>query len=829
MNMQSPGEGAVGPSPPPPPPPSDAAAVDAGFFQADFTDAAYCAALPAALDAAWLEAEAARLQAQLDVVETQLTAGVRRSYGAFVGAMAQVHSLEQTTGTTLGALRATRAHAAALERELVVPALRLLRYTRRRGRLGAAGALLRELGRLEEELAEAQARAGREDYAAALQLLAQIVASGKRVPLAAAKALVARAKQQRDGVVALLQEGRGFPARLVALEGYSPEALHAWLAALEAAGEEWAAPAQRLSLLHRCLLRNVDQQTAAVLALPPPHNQVKSAQFKEAWQAVPAPQLLDAVLRTLAVVSTSLRVQHCVGLGLGPAHAPALASLRARMWTELARRVSLALASKAVYGLALGPACHFYAAANCALQMGRDFGDDAPQYGKLHHALVNVMQRWYRHQHKAELLDVHAALETELWRWSPPADDAQLPPPPPLALRFAYDAALHHPLHEHWSDPFAAGLLDAPGPAPPASEDDDDDDEPRTVGDEGAEREGAPVSSAAAAPAASDAAAPAGPLWNALGRVCAQGEQLCEAVPLLVAPVGTALLDTLAFVALAVWAGLGSGPGQVATSAAVAAFLQLTRRHTVTALPEESEGLLGDLFSASPARAGPPVVALAKNGDGVDYTMPLPAVSPSVGTRLHAHISLCHPRAQLRLCRPTMHWCSACTQPPRCTRWSALWLDCEARGARSRRCASLRSARTRLAARWGSCGPCCSSARHWQWCGRGSWNATLLARCGVTPHPERPCLWRRGPRSWCGARAAWVHRWRRAARLAMRRCEKAPCAWALTLTHSLTLSFFSLSLGSVRCGRTLLRSSCRRCSTASLQCGAAMTPGARPC
>jgi hypothetical protein len=87
--------------------------------------------LPAALDEAFLAGEIARQEAQLEAVDTALTARVRESYGGFMAAMQQIRALEQAACQSAVVAAAARGHLGGLQSQQVVPALLMLRSSQR--------------------------------------------------------------------------------------------------------------------------------------------------------------------------------------------------------------------------------------------------------------------------------------------------------------------------------------------------------------------------------------------------------------------------------------------------------------------------------------------------------------------------------------------------------------------------------------------------------------------------------------------------------------------------------------------------------------------------
>ena len=102
------------------------------------------------LDAGYLAAQTAQTQVVLDAINSQLSARVMRSYGAFVHGMAQVQQLESDLVLTAILCRSARRHLGKVQGGAVVGGLRLLWRLRRRRILQQLTTTLRTLAALSE-------------------------------------------------------------------------------------------------------------------------------------------------------------------------------------------------------------------------------------------------------------------------------------------------------------------------------------------------------------------------------------------------------------------------------------------------------------------------------------------------------------------------------------------------------------------------------------------------------------------------------------------------------------------------------------------------------
>ena len=100
------------------------------------------------LDAGYLAAQTAQTQVVLDAINSQLSARVMRSYGAFVHGMAQVQQLESDLVLTAILCRSARRHLGKVQGGAVVGGLRLLWRLRRRRILEQLTTTLRTLAAL---------------------------------------------------------------------------------------------------------------------------------------------------------------------------------------------------------------------------------------------------------------------------------------------------------------------------------------------------------------------------------------------------------------------------------------------------------------------------------------------------------------------------------------------------------------------------------------------------------------------------------------------------------------------------------------------------------
>ena len=106
------------------------------------------------LSYSFLSSQTAQTQVVLDAINSQLSARVMRSYGAFVHGMAQVQQLESDLVLTAILCRSARRHLGRVQGGMVHGGLRLLSRLRRRRVLEELGTTLRSL---HEDAAAAEA------------------------------------------------------------------------------------------------------------------------------------------------------------------------------------------------------------------------------------------------------------------------------------------------------------------------------------------------------------------------------------------------------------------------------------------------------------------------------------------------------------------------------------------------------------------------------------------------------------------------------------------------------------------------------------------------
>jgi len=104
------------------------------------------------LDPAYLTEQIAQTQLVLDAINSQLSARVMRSYGAFVHGMAQVQLLESDLVLTAILCRSARRHLGKVQVTVVHGGLRLLATMRRRRVLEGLATTLKALFALAEEI-----------------------------------------------------------------------------------------------------------------------------------------------------------------------------------------------------------------------------------------------------------------------------------------------------------------------------------------------------------------------------------------------------------------------------------------------------------------------------------------------------------------------------------------------------------------------------------------------------------------------------------------------------------------------------------------------------
>ena len=104
------------------------------------------------LSPGFLSAQTAQTQTVLDAINSQLSARVMRSYGAFVHGMAQVQQLESDLVLTAILCRSARRHLGTVQGGMVHGGLRLLNRLRRRHVMAALAKTLTRLAELSSGL-----------------------------------------------------------------------------------------------------------------------------------------------------------------------------------------------------------------------------------------------------------------------------------------------------------------------------------------------------------------------------------------------------------------------------------------------------------------------------------------------------------------------------------------------------------------------------------------------------------------------------------------------------------------------------------------------------
>lgn len=105
------------------------------------------------LNGRFLSEQTKQTQTVLDAINSQLSARVMRSYGAFVHGMAQVQQLESDLVLTAMLCRSSRRHLSRVQGGMVVGGLQLLNRLRRRYQMEQLTLRLGKLGKLAEGVA----------------------------------------------------------------------------------------------------------------------------------------------------------------------------------------------------------------------------------------------------------------------------------------------------------------------------------------------------------------------------------------------------------------------------------------------------------------------------------------------------------------------------------------------------------------------------------------------------------------------------------------------------------------------------------------------------
>ncbi len=426
------------------------AAVEARLFESVVADP--WGELPATLDEAFLAGEIGRRDAQLEAVDTALTARIRGSYGAFMGAMQEIRLLEEAASRSAVVAAAARGHLGGLEAQLVGPALRMLRSSQRLARHQQLLAQCASLDGARKRLVAARELLERQQFGECLEALARL--SGEDKSSHAMRALCAEGRAMRDEVVATLKGGEGYLGRLVSTEQWDEGRFLRYMEALQSAGDEFATTSARVQVVHRTLLRNADRNIGG-------GSEMKVEEMKSHFNNMSSTgEYLEAARLCFLHVSVALRLQVCVSrAALGKAEQLACASLRPKFWAELCRRVNAVLASKTVYALSVGELLTWHRLAGTVLELGRAYcGEESEQHAKLLKSVLGVLQRYVRHRHSLALARLRIALCDETWETLAVVPHRrQTSLSSSLSGSSLYDPAVHNVMlpGPHWRSPFA--------------------------------------------------------------------------------------------------------------------------------------------------------------------------------------------------------------------------------------------------------------------------------------------------------------------------------------------------------------------------------------